>query len=388
MGIPVRRKVLACAAVSVLATMVAVSLGSAGTADARVRRSHRAVCSSARHAARCQSAVVTDADGTPMTTTGPAGFWPSQIKSAYGFTSDETAGAGHTIALVVAFDAPSIAKDLAAFSASPAIDLPPCTVASGCFRKVNQRGRKRYPRISRSWALEASLDVEWAHAIAPGAHLLLVEAKTASLRDLMKAVDYAKAHADYVSMSWDVGEFASEASYDVHFVQPGTSFFAAAGDDGIGALYPSVSPDVVSVGGTRLPLPGETGAVESGWVNGGGGCSRYEAASSPQLTFSGYPTPTCAGRRATPDLAIDADPTSGVAVYDSTKTFGRRGWFVLGGTSLSTPLSAAQAAVAGSVVDSSSIYGSTSTFRDIVKGNNGAACALGFELCTGRGVWS
>ena len=107
-----------------------------------------------------------------------------------------------------------------------------------------------------------------------------------------------------------------------------------------------------------------------------------------QAGFSGYAQVSCAGKRATPDVALDADPASGVSVYDSTRTQGQKGWFAVGGTSASSPMWAARSAVSGTTVNADYVYGNSITYRDIQSGNNGAPCLVGFDLCTGRGSWT
>jgi subtilase family serine protease len=263
--------------------------------------------------------------------------------------------------------------------------LAPCTTANGCFKKVNQSGGTSYPRGNSGWALEVSLDVQWAHAIAPGAKILLVEASSNSFSDLLAAEDYAKTHAQYVSNSWGGSEFSGENAYDSHFVQSGVSFFVSAGDAGLPAEYPSASPNVISVGGTTLHFSGSTFTGETGWADGGGGCSAYETAASAQSSFSQYAQVHCGGKRATPDVSLDADPASGVSVYDSVRYQGRAGWFKVGGTSASSPMWAARSAISGTVVDASAVYGTGISFGDITQGNNGASCQVGFDLCSGRG---
>ncbi|MBK9715347.1 MAG: S53 family peptidase [Kouleothrix sp.] len=317
--------------------------------------------------------------------TSPTGLSPATIKSVYSFSTSSTAGAGKTIAIVDAYDDPTAESDLNVFSSQ--YGLPACTTANGCFKKVNQTGGTSYPRKDSGWALEISLDVQWAHAIAPGAKILLVEAKTNSFTNLLAAEDYAKTHAQYVSNSWGGSEFSGESSYDSRFVQSGVSFFVSAGDAGLPAEYPSASPNVISVGGTTLHFSGSTFSSETGWSSGGGGCSAYETAASAQSSFSGYGQAGCGGKRATPDVSLDGDPASGVSVYDSTLYQGQGGWFSVGGTSASSPMWAARAAVAGTVVNSAYVYGSSITYRDITSGNNGAACKIGYDLCTGRGSW-
>jgi subtilase family serine protease len=326
----------------------------------------------------------------PNASTSPTGLAPATIMSAYGFPTSQTAGAGTTIAIVDAYDDPTAETDLGVFSIQ--YGLPACTTANGCFKKVNQTGGSIYPRKDAGWALEISLDVQWAHAIAPGAKILLVEASSNSFTNLLAAEDYATSHAGYVSNSWGAGEFGGEtgSAYDGHFNRPGVSIFVSSGDSGLPASYPSSSPYVISVGGTTLHLnlsqsdPG----FETGWSGSGGGCSTYETAMSAQSSFSQYAQVNCGGKRATPDLSLDADPNSGVSVYDSTRYLGQKGWWTVGGTSASSPMIAARAAISGAVVDSSYIYGGSITYRDITSGNNGANCLPGYDLVTGRGSWT
>lgn len=316
--------------------------------------------------------------------TVPAGLSPTTIKSVYNFPTGMTAGSGQTIAVVDAFDDPRAESDLAIFDNQFA--LPACTTANGCFTKVDQTGGKHYPPANQEWALEISLDLQWAHAIAPGANILLVEATSNSSANLYKAEDYARTHAKYVSNSWGGAEYSNESKDDVHFSSPGVSIFASSGDSGLPAQYPSASPKLLSVGGTTLHFKGGVLNGESAWSDGGGGCSTMEIGNPAQLAFSQYPQAKCRrNKRSTPDLSLDADPASGVAVYDSYKY---KGWLVVGGTSASAPMVAARAAVAGVVVDARLVYGTSITFRDIVAGNNGAPCLVGFDRCSGRGSWT
>jgi subtilase family serine protease len=322
----------------------------------------------------------------PFASANPTGLSPAQIAAAYGFSASLTAGTGKTIAIVDAYDDPAAESDLNTFSSQ--YGLPACTTANGCFQKVNQTGGTKYPRKDGGWALEISLDVQWAHAIAPGAKILLVEASSNSFTNLLAAEDYAKTHAQYVSNSWGGSESSGQTAYDSHFVQSGVSFFVSSGDSGLPAQYPSSSPNVISVGGTTLTFNADgTLASETGWSSGGGGCSKYETATAAQSGFSGYAQANCAGKRATPDISLDADPNSGVSVYDSTPYTGQSGWWTVGGTSASAPMWAGRSAVAGVAVSAAYVYGNNITFRDITSGNNGAPCLAGFDLCSGRGSW-
>lgn len=372
----------------ILASSALIAAPAAAGPVATFGAGHQPACpgSGAVGAARCYAQVVDRAPGTPATTTSPTGLSPSTVKSAYNFPTSVTAGAGQTIGIVDAYDDPTAESDLAVFDST--FNLPACTHANGCFTKVNQTGGTRYPRANSGWALEISLDVQWAHAVAPGAKIVLVEASSASFTNLLAAEDYAKGHSKYVSNSWGGSEFSGESSDDSHFVQQGVSFFVSAGDTGLPAQYPSSSPAVVSVGGTTLHFDSNRNfSSETGWSSGGGGCSAYETATSAQSLFSQYPQVNCGGRRATPDVSLDADPASGVSVYDSTTYQGQSGWFTVGGTSASSPMWAARSADAAVVVNSSYVYGTSIGYRDVTSGNNGAACLVGYDLCTGRGSW-
>ncbi len=347
----------------------------------------------------------------------PVGLTPSQIRHIYGFDllsctfsgtfgSTTLCGTGQTVAIVDAFDDPGIESDLGTFSSTFA--LPSCTTANGCFTKATPQGA---PRTDRGWALEISLDVEWAHAIAPGAKILLVESLTNSFTNLFGAVDFAarQAGVHQVSMSWGGGEFSTESSFDSHFSVSGVTFTASSGDGGNGIIYPSASPLVVSVGGTTLNLDSSGNLVsETAWSGSGGGISKDETEPSYQTN---YPIPSTGGFRGNPDVSYDADPASGVAVFDSLGFQGLKNWIQVGGTSAGAPQWAALFAIAnaGRAAGRSSPLGSTSTttptnvalysiaktayatnYRDITSGTNGncgAICTAGpnYDFVTGLG---
>lgn len=302
----------------------------------------------------------------------PTGMTPDEIKKIYHLP--ESGGHG-TIAIVGAYDDASIENDLAAFSKQ--FNLPACTTANDCFEK-----HKMSAKLSSNsgWAMEMSLDVEWAHAIAPDAKILLIEATTPSGTNLLKAVDYAASRKDAVaiSMSWGGAEFPEETSLDPHFKSvSGAVFFASSGDNGTGASWPASSPDVIGVGGTHVNIA-SNGAFtsETAWSGSGGGVSAYEK----EPTFqSGYKIAKAGGMRAIPDVAYDADPASGFPVYRLGK------WQQVGGTSAGAPQWAAIAAL-GNGISLSALYAdkssasNTSYFRDIVSGTNGD-CGY---LCSAR----
>src|SRR5205085_1793595 len=153
-------------------------------------------------------------------TTAPTGLTPAQIKAAYGFPTDDKAGSGKTVAVVIPYHHPTIEADLKVFTKT--YGLRPCTKVNGCLKQVNDRGSKTSsPPTSSLWAMEAALDMQWAHAIAPGAKILLVEAKSDRLSDVLKAEDYATGHAGYVSNSLGLNEFAGQSANNKHFDRPG-----------------------------------------------------------------------------------------------------------------------------------------------------------------------
>jgi subtilase family serine protease len=268
-------------------------------------------------------------------------FTPSMIRHAYGFDAISNQGAGQTIAVIDAYDDANIESDLVTFSSQ--FNLPSCTSASGCFMTLYASGSR--PEASPQWAIETALDVEWAHAIAPQAKIILVEANSYALSDLMIGVDLAVSKgASVVSMSWTTPEFFGERSMDTHFVASGVTFL----DAGAGVNYPAASPDVISVGGTSLTLNAEYNyQSEAAWSGSGGGLSAYENEPLFQEQF-GVPN-DAGGYRAVPDVSFNANPGTGYAVYNSIAYEGASGWFQVGGTSAATPQWAAAIAIANSM---------------------------------------
>jgi len=324
----------------------------------------------------------------------PAGYSPAQVRHAYGFDLLANDGAGQTIAIVNAYDHPAIESDLNIFSNQ--FDLPTTTSGQFTFTKVYAQGSK--PQGNGGWAQEISLDVEWAHAIAPRANIMLVEAANNSFTNLLGAVDYAVNNgASVVSMSWGANDFSGELSYDYHFNKPGVTFLAASGDSGGQVLWPSASPYVVSVGGTRLPLDanGNLNGSETAWTSGGGGASFYEPEPTYQLAYG-----LSLGGRGTPDVSYNGDPNTGFAVYDSYSYLGQKGWLVFGGTSAGTPQWAGLVALANqsraTPLSSSNLVASpfytaatgpayASSYRDVTAGSNGYGAGAGYDLATGVG---
>ncbi len=337
-------------------------------------------------------------------------YTPAAIRHAYGWdnvTFNNGAisgdGSGQTIAIVDAYDDPNIVSDLAAFDYQFGLPGQTTTAVNGFFRKVAPR--HTHADGSGGWALETALDVEWAHAMAPGAKIVLVEAASSSLSNLLTAVDTARRLSDVsvVSMSWGGSDFSGESAYDSYFTalsghQPIT-FAASSGDSGARVEWPSVSANVMAVGGTKLLLDSNGNyysAGETGWSGSGGGVSNYEKKPAWQNTGSVFTN----GFRSTPDVAYDADPNTGFAVYDSVPYSGVNGWFQVGGTSASAPQWAALVAVAdqGRALGGKSTLGTTTVLadiyngtvqpahlHDIIGGSNGYSATSGYDLVTGKG---
>jgi len=313
--------------------------------------------------------------------TTPKGLSPDQIKTAYRLPKS---GGSGTVALIEAYDDKELESDLAAFDAK--FNLPACTVSNGCLEKhLMTAGTKEVS----GWSLETALDSEWAHAIAPKAKILVVEAASDSGPALLKAVDYARSRPDVVSvsMSWGGTEFKDETKSDSHFTvatssDTGIAFFAASGDDGTGASWPAASPKVIAVGGTTLAFDKDgTFGSEKAWAGSGGGISAYESEPGFQVSYS---IARAKGMRAIPDVSFDADPKSGYSVYHQpVSAKSQKGWFVVGGTSAGTPQWAAIKSLGGPSAGSSTasfltkLYQDKASanhalfFRDITSGSNG-----------------
>jgi subtilase family serine protease len=385
------------------ATMIAVLVlappaGAAG-------RPERAVCPGPEPAgsARCFAHVITDSQGSPATSTAPAGYGPAQFHGAYALPVGlPSGGAAQTIAIVDAYDDPSIRNDLTQYDSTYGIpDLPSCgtTRTTSCFEKVNQAGSASpLPSKSAGWALEISLDVETAHEICQSCKVILVEASSSSTINLDAAEDTAYSlRATEISNSWGTsGEYSGEVSENsAHFNHPGVAITVASGDNGYGAFgFPAASPDVIAAGGTTLNVTQQSGGgysygSEAAWSGSGSGCSLYFSTQSWQTSLSNWSSTGCGAHRGVADVAADADPNTGAAVYDTTRYSGRRGWFQVGGTSLASPLIAGVYALAdnasSATIDPSGYpasipYAHRSSLHDVTTGPSTGNC--GTSICT------
>lgn len=344
----------------------------------------RHLCATARVGkARCLSLALTGVrthKGVAPNDT-PAGYGPTDLTEAYNLTS--TGSSAETIGIVDAFDDVNAEADLAVYRQQ--YGLPACSTANGCFKKVAQDGSSNYPPPpppGDDWTGEISLDLDMASAICPSCHIVLVEATDNSLDNLGASVNQAVAQgALFVSNSYGGSEDPSELASDTQYYKhQGVVITASSGDGGYGVEYPAASPWVTSVGGTSLVRDSSPrGWGETVWNNSygapGSGCSDYE----PKPAFQ---TDTGCANRTVADVSADADPLTGVAVYDTAN--GNTGWGQYGGTSVASPVIAGVYALAGkpgaSDFPNSYPYATPTGLNDVTEGNDGT-CSPDY-LCT------
>jgi hypothetical protein len=374
----------------------------------------------------------------PMATTSVVSTYsPAQIRAAYGLPALPAAGtaltlaqaaqlgAGQTIYIVDAMHDPNAAAELAAFNqkfglpacttktigASSSLPLPAASTSACEFSVVYNTASgtmtSTAPAFDSGWATEITLDVQWAHATAPLARIVLIEAADASLNSLLGAVKLANAMGPgVVSMSFGANEGNWTASVDSTFAGTGMTYLAATGDSGAAVSWPAVSPNVVAVGGTSLTYTGTGARSETGWSGTGGGTSLYTP--TPSYQTSAVPGLGSVAHRTVADVAFNADPSTGqyVAVVSPGTTTAK--WLSVGGTSLSTPQWAGLIAVANATrlqaakpalgAPHAVLYGQIATvpgtyssaFADITKGSDGscATCSAhaGYDTLTGLGT--
>jgi subtilase family serine protease len=291
------------------------------------------------------------------------GLHPNELVAAYGFPSNAT---GMTVAIVDAYDDTRAETDMNTYRSE--FGLPPCTTANGCFRKVNESGRERkYPRSSRAWSQEIALDLEMVSAVCPRCPILLVEADTPSIADLGAAVDTAvRLGAKVVSNSYYAVEWPGETAEDVHYNHPGIAITVSSGDKAA-AYYPAASPYVTAVGGLTVNQTASPWA-ETAWRYGGRGCSLFEARPAFQ--------PAVCATRSTVDMAMVADPQSGVTEFSTQSG----GWVVAGGTSIGAPIIAAAYALSGNPQGAAFSYAHAGDFRSVGPGAFNLATGLGSPI--------
>ncbi len=358
-------------------------------------------------AARPSGARPSVSNGKPF-----AGFLtPERLHQAYNLPNETAAGSTQTIAVVDAFDDPTAEADLAVYDKQ--FGLAPCTTENGCFKKVNQEGNTSpLPKTEGGWATEISIDVQMARAICQSCHILLVEANSEEFSDLGAGVNAAaKAGATEISNSYGGTEEPSFTSLNASdYNHPGILVAASSGDCGylnklcpsfrVGANFPASSPDVLAVGGTSLTE--EAGVwSSSAWEEGGSGCSTVFNAPLWESAVANFSATGCGANRAIADISAIGNPNTGVDVYDSTPETpgGPTGWGVWGGTSVASPIVAAEFGLAGGSqgvsYPAATLYahaGEPADLYDVTTGSDGSCgtaticnAAAGFDGPTGLG---
>ena len=389
----------ALALVGGTAASAAAAQAPAGHGARVASHDYRRACAVAHRpgVAACMALVRTDVRQRPAAffrLAAPVGFGygPADLVSAYNLPSSTTV---RNVAVVDAYNDPNAVSDLATYRSS--WGLPACntTTGAGCLTVTNQNGAASpLPANSGStgWATEESLDVDMVSATCPSCHIFLVEANSPTIGNLGTAVNSAVSvlGAGYVSNSYGASESSAETGWDTsYYNHPGVAVTASAGDGGYGVSYPAASQYVAAVGGTRLTKGGGSrGWTETVWSGTGSGCSRFEAKPAWQHHKG------CT-HRIDNDVAAVADPSTGVAVYD---TYDQGGWLKVGGTSASSPIIASVFALAGvptaGTYPSSYPYAHTSSLYDVTSGSNGSCprhpflcnAEVGYDGPTGLGT--
>jgi hypothetical protein len=373
-----------------------------------------ALTSSALHANAIRQSGEAAGGARPAVTnkTPEPGFLtPQRLHAAYALPGESAASSLQTVAVVDAFNDPTAEADLDVYDKQ--FGLPACTTANGCFRKVNQAGNASpLPPKQGEWAGEISIDVQMARAICQSCRILLVEASSEEFSDLGTAVNAAvNAGATEISNSYGGPEQPSYASLaTTYFDHPGVLIAASSGDCGYldkacageehAASFPADSPHVLAVGGTSLSESKEVWS-STVWKEGGSGCSNVFAAAAWQSAVANFSATGCGSGRSVADVSAIGDPETGVDVYDSTPEGNGNptGWGVWGGTSVSSPIVAAEFGLAGGArgvaYPAATLYphlGDSAALYDVVSGNNGSCAGAtsckavnGFDGPTGVG---
>jgi hypothetical protein len=377
--------------------------------------------------------------------TVPVGYTPAQLQAAYQLPA--SAGVGRLVAVVAPDDDPNVGGDLAAYRSYFGEAACPQTqswATQTCLTVVNESGELIFPGSGTApgansvWSLKTSAQLDAISAACPGCRLLLVEVNSAAISEVGTGVETAvKLGAQVITTGVQDPESSSDPTYDSnYFKQPGVEITAAAGDSGYptsatqGVEYPAASQYVTAVGGTTLTrmssaagstctpaVAGSRGWCETAWNDSYGatvsGCSADDSA--PSWQTSGVPAAVnaCDGKRPVADVAADADPATGIAVYDSYGTISGSngsGWQSgpdnagIGSTAVAAAIVAGAYALAGlpnsNADPASNVYGNPSDpaatalhqrlFNDITAGNDiptgsNTTCSPAYLCAAGAG---
>jgi len=334
--------------------------------------------------AHCSVLLPSDSEGNVIAIATPYGLGANDIENAYGIALS-TSGGGRTVAIVTWGDDPNTEADLAVYRSQ--YNLPSCTTANGCFKKLNQNGLTSplpapAPNTSNQ-AEEYAIDVDMVSAACPFCNIVVIEANTGGDSDLMVAEDLATSLADFISNSWGAVDYSYETMLESHFQNPGKAYFASSGDKGYGNFwYPAASEYVTAVGGTVLTAaPGTSrGWSETTWLGSAAGCSQYIGKPAWQHD-GGCP------RRASVDVSAIG---YNAGIYDSWSS---DGWYSASGTSVAAPLMAGIYANGGNRGAGPSISYTTAAFNDVTTGVDLSGCssylcsaAVGYDYPTGNGT--
>ncbi len=329
--------------------------------------------------------LIFDRPGGIVPNAGVYPLSPQQLRTAYSVPSS---GGSGTICIVDAFDYPTALADFNFFAATYGLPRETSTNVTASTNQVFQvvYGNGKKPRSNSGWNQEEALDIEWAHAMAPNAKIVLIEAQSNTGNYLYTSQNTAASQPNCkeISNSWGGGEASGEAANDVYFQHAGIVTFVSSGDNGGKQQYPAASPYVVAAGGTSLNVDAAGNWLgETGWSGSGGGPSSYEPKPAFQNGIS-----LLSSKRGIPDVSSDADPNTGVAVYIAGS------WYQFGGTSVACPCLAGMTNNAGHFYSSSNaqntaIYAGLggANFRDITSGTAGTfSCGAGWDFVTGVGA--
>jgi MYXO-CTERM domain-containing protein len=343
-----------------------------------VQHPWRSVCSDSGTGFHCLAKVRTDAHGNAVKLALPkGGYVPTDLQSAYKLPT--TGGAGKTVAVIEAFHYLNAEADLQTYRTK--YGLPTCTSANGCFRQVASDGTTNFAQqdpggCDNGWPGEAALDVQMVSATCPDCKILIVESPTDQTSFAAAVNTAVTLGAVAISNSYGSTENRKVLQEESTYTRVGVLITASAGDAGYGVSYPATSAGVVAVGGTSLTSSTSTrGWAESAWSDGGSGCSSEIAKPSWQTDAS------CA-KRMDADVAAIGDPNTGVAVYCSDASGG--GWFIVGGTSASSPIIAGAFTLLGVSTSPSYAWENSQKFFDVTTGKNGT-CSPAYFCTAGVG---
>ncbi len=358
--------------------------------------------------AACPAAAIASSGGGPASSPPLAiaaaesyfNLAPGDIRAAYSLP--KTGAAGQRIAIISAYDDPSVQADLAAYTQR--FRVPACTTASGCFDELNQQGAAAPlpgpDPTGGQFVTEASAGVELARGICGSCSITLVEANSSSKADLSAAVSTAaQAGAGIIVTTFTAPEASDDAQYAADYSHPHSVVVSAAGDNGFtGALsFPASLPGVIAVGGTSLSLTaGDRYLGETAWPGTSSGCSLFQAA--PAWQVGAATSVGCGDKRAVADIAAVADPGALVHVDDAGQPGGP--WYAESGTSFSAPVIAGVIGLAGAAgsAEAARLYQRARTqpgaLRDITRGTTSVYCQArpvcaarrGFDGPTGLGT--